>query len=167
MDTLTTTLDNLPKASFEFEFKNDQIYLINSSENYDTIIIQGNFQVIIQSDGSYILDEAENGDFITVIAKNGCATDTLTKELILNSLASYRSSLISIYPNPASSIIYFDCVEKILSWQVIHPNGLSKLNGNPNNTFDTIDISNLNSGYYILRIQTAKGYINKKIVIIH
>jgi hypothetical protein len=67
----------------------------------------------------------------------------------------------SIYPNPTSGLLKINSEETILNIELIDVTG-SKSNLMLNN--NTIDISNLSSGIYMLNIQTKSGIYSHKLV---
>lgn len=72
------------------------------------------------------------------------------------------SQEVVIYPNPTSSIVHINSNLKIESISSVDFLGKTSLvNFNSNNT---IDVSNLPKGVYLLQIETDKGLINKKII---
>lgn len=81
---------------------------------------------------------------------------------------SVEGNLVSnfnIYPNPAKGILYIDSntvevssikIYDLLGKQVFSQNGLEN---------NELNISSLNSGLYLLKIDTLEGAVNKKIIV--
>lgn len=70
---------------------------------------------------------------------------------------------ISIYPNPATTTISINSkIIKVIKVEFL--NSLGQNNKTVNTTFENIQISDLSSGIYTLKIFTEKGIIIKKIV---
>ena len=68
---------------------------------------------------------------------------------------------ISIYPNPTSNAIAVSSTSNVLSLEIYNLLGKRVLIAKNNNK---LDVSNLNSGIYLVKIQTEKGNITKKII---
>ena len=70
---------------------------------------------------------------------------------------------ISIYPNPVKDILYInnqnETIEEIVVYDVL---GKKVMEQNNNNA--QINLSDLQSGFYVVKIKTEKGYICKKVV---
>jgi hypothetical protein len=86
----------------------------------------------------------------------------VTQELGTTAVSNVQNPLIKIYPNPAKDVIFidgfsanavvslYDATGKLLFTQVL--------------TSKQIDISNLRSGIYLLRITEKKGFTLKKLI---
>ena len=72
---------------------------------------------------------------------------------------------IQIYPNPANDKLNIDCaIVRYLSMQVYNTVGQCVLQKELNNKTNTIDISSLTRGIYILKFSSANGTFEKKII---
>lgn len=88
-----------------------------------------------------------------------------THDFDLTALSTNSSSVqsISIYPNPSSSIINLDYKELLVSKiQVV--NSLGQFVKTQLNNFEVIDIAEIPLGVYILKIDTDRGTLEKKII---
>ena len=75
----------------------------------------------------------------------------------------FDSEKISIYPNPTKARININANQILISKiQIINSFGQNVMTMFDN--FEVLDISNLSSGIYILKIDTELGMINKKII---
>lgn len=68
----------------------------------------------------------------------------------------------SVYPNPVSDILKIETDATIAAVEILDLNGKSLLR--QNNSEKSFDISNLETGSYILRVKTDKNIINKLII---
>ncbi len=70
-----------------------------------------------------------------------------------------------IYPNPASNNLNIECEERISNLELY--DALGKMLISKENVLDNtfIDVSNFNSGIYILKIRTDKGSGEYKVII--
>lgn len=101
-------------------------------------------------------DAAEN-NAITV-----SATDVTFQDPTLSLEASTENS-IRIYPNPVSNQLVINTASiDIVSWSLIDVQGKSIKMGTL--AKQTIDISNITAGMYILRLKTANDIFYKRIV---
>lgn len=76
--------------------------------------------------------------------------------------AEVKESRISVYPNPTENVLYIDSTDEVQSVKIYSVSGsvvisLDKLNGN------SIDVSSLASGMYVVRIQTEDGNYTQKV----
>lgn len=77
--------------------------------------------------------------------------------------SDFDSERIAIYPNPTNSDIYLNFKSlNISKIQIV--NSIGQNVKTLNNDFESINIADLSSGIYILKINTEFGMINKKIV---
>jgi hypothetical protein len=110
------------------------------------------------------IDTAGNVKTVSVVDYDGCVSVT---QYIISSLLEDDRTVISIYPNPASTSLFIDLPE---SGNPIETLELISVNGQKLNSFiksdQSIDISILNEGVYILKIRLKDGKeINKQILI--
>jgi hypothetical protein len=71
----------------------------------------------------------------------------------------------NIYPNPAKDIVTVQSSFKVREIEIHNALGQVVLRKEGSQNIETIDVSNLQSGAYIVRIKTQRGFANKKILI--
>jgi hypothetical protein len=71
----------------------------------------------------------------------------------------------NVYPNPSKDIVTIQSSFKVREIEIHNALGQVVLRKQGNQNIETIDVSNLQSGTYIVRIKTQRGFANKKIVI--
>jgi hypothetical protein len=71
----------------------------------------------------------------------------------------------NVYPNPAKDIVTVQSSFKVREIEIHNALGQVVLRKEGNQNIETIDVSNLQSGTYIVRIKTQRGFANKKILI--
>ena len=71
----------------------------------------------------------------------------------------------NVYPNPAKDIVTVQSSFKVKEIEIHNALGQVVLRKQGNQNIETIDVSNLQSGAYIVRIKTQRGFANKKILI--
>jgi hypothetical protein len=71
----------------------------------------------------------------------------------------------NVYPNPAKNIVTVQSSFKVKEIEIHNALGQVVLRKQGNQNIETIDVSNLQSGAYIVRIKTQRGFANKKILI--
>jgi Leucine-rich repeat (LRR) protein len=123
---------------------NHSIVLATNKQN----AISKNWKVQYPIEGADI--PATTGDF-------DC--NSSIKEVMINGISA------KVYPNPVSNDLNIECGEKIESLDIYDALGrrvISKQN-TPKST--TIDVSNLDNGIYILKLRTAKGSGEYKVVV--
>lgn len=164
LDTITSTQNNLPIASFHLAIEGNAVYLINSSENTDSIIIEGADQVIEQTDGSYLLLGVENGDSITLTVLNDCGSDTTSQLVVVSTVDNIIKRELQVYPIPSSALINIISQNHVTKWELYDPNGKQIRSKNESRKDFTVNISNLPNGVYLIKIHTEKGIVIRKII---
>ena len=120
--------------------------------------------------------EDETGNIYKVIFEGfgGSATGDFifTKELVnAVGLSEFKSQILNVYPNPASGIInvIFSSNDNEIGLSIVDLSGRTvasrELNVNAGMAQESIDISHLNSGVYLLTLRTSKGIETQKISI--
>ena len=71
----------------------------------------------------------------------------------------------NVYPNPAKDIVTVQSSFKVREIEIHNTLGQVVLRKEGKQNIETIDVSNLQSGAYIVRIKTQRGFANKKILI--
>jgi hypothetical protein len=71
----------------------------------------------------------------------------------------------NVYPNPAKDIVTVQSSFKVREIEIHNSLGQVVLRKEGSQNIETIDVSNLQSGTYIVRIKTQRGFANKKILI--
>ena len=71
----------------------------------------------------------------------------------------------NVYPNPAKDIVTVQSSFKVKEIEIHNALGQVVLRKQGSQNIETIDVSNLQSGAYIVRIKTQRGFANKKLVI--
>jgi len=69
-----------------------------------------------------------------------------------------------IYPNPAIDNLIVETKENILTLEVFDALGRKAISTNPKQKSITLDVSNLEKGIYILKLQTEKGIGSYKVI---
>ncbi len=72
---------------------------------------------------------------------------------------------ISIYPNPATDVIFVDAIETVIELQMLNNRGQIIINRSVGNKKFSLDVSQLTSGIYLLYFKTNKGMFVKRIVV--
>ena len=71
----------------------------------------------------------------------------------------------NVYPNPAKDIVTVQSSFKVKEIEIHNALGQVVLRKQGSQNIETLDVSNLQSGAYIVRIKTQRGFANKKILI--
>lgn len=129
----------------------------NNVDNFELITIEnaqpGNYQVVVSHKG-VITNASQN--YSLIISGNN----------IVLSNKVFDSSSFLVYPNPAENILNIDTSNQFIKSYAIYDNQGrivkdSRLNSGVN---FTIDISNLQSGIYLLKINSSDKSITKKFI---
>ena len=68
---------------------------------------------------------------------------------------------LEVYPNPANDLLFISCTEEIQSYHIFDITGKLVKSNSENNNLKTVDLRNIESGYYLLKLQTRS---NKNLV---
>ena len=74
-------------------------------------------------------------------------------------------SYTSLYPNPANESVNVVCSYKIKGYTLVDATGREVLSGKCNANSMALDLSSLQKGVYFIRLQTAKGSVEKKLLV--
>lgn len=99
---------------------------------------------------------------------NGCVSDTAILQVNIgtNSFRDYNHSDIKIYPNPAIQFINIEGLQNSWMAQIYNTNGQLVLSKKITDTIEEINISELSSGMYIIKLTSenkewVKQFIKK------
>lgn len=119
-----------------------------------------------ENDDSYLKSAGCNITVPTTTTAIGFSDNQYVMNVIGNTLSVDEATLgnsISLYPNPTNNIINLNVANSVSINKLELYNILGKQVLNLNNA-KTLDLTNLESGVYMLRIVTNKGSITKKVV---
>jgi len=120
----------------------------------------GYFGFLNAQEGWYQIVPEGNG--LVLLMYNAFFGSAIFKNFSLKATAFEKES-IAVYPNPSTGIFNVDYNEiRVSKIQVV--NSLGQLVKTQIDTFDVIDIADVPLGVYILKIDTDRGIIKKKIV---
>ncbi len=71
----------------------------------------------------------------------------------------------SVYPNPANDVVTVVSLNKVEKLEIYNTMGQVVYAESTNNLISKIDINGLSAGNYIIKMQTEKGLVSKKLVI--
>ena len=86
-----------------------------------------------------------------------------TTDMCLYDATVDRYSFVS--PNPANDVVTVQSSFKIREIEIHNTLGQVVLRKEGSQNIETIDVSNLQSGVYVVRIKTQRGFANKKLII--
>jgi hypothetical protein len=117
-----------------------------------------------------VIEYALPGDYdVKLIVNNAFGTDTLLKtEYIHVDLAigieCNKAPDFTLYPNPANDKLFISCKEKLQSVEIMNIAGVVVKIQKCNASKAEINISDLPSGMYFIRLQTKNKLITNKII---
>ena len=166
-EDITLTFTNIPSTAKEmlkkaklvdnqYQWYKDGIALTINA-NSDTYIIT-NAQV---DDSGVYHCEITNTDVPNMIIK----TQPITLNIGSLSVGKNEVNKVKIYPNPANNILSIKSGNtEVKNAQLFDINGKQVLDFKLLSELTIVDISNLNSGMYLLKIKTPKTVITKRII---
>jgi hypothetical protein len=109
--------------------------------------------------------------WVVVTAENGCTTSDTIQIIVLQgeSVGQIRNGeMVSIYPNPTKATVTFefDLQESLIKLDVLDVNGrvVLSMNENQYKGMRNIDLNALQSGLYIINLQTKSRSINYRLI---
>ena len=128
------------------------------------IEIHNNFEneyfSFIQLAAGYSISSVDNGMELNI--NTPVFGGAVFKNFPLNT-TKFELPQIDIYPNPTSSLIYLKSQNSpIIKIEIF--NSLGQSIKTIENKFDTIDITDLSNGFYIMKIESEFGTVNKRII---
>ena len=127
-----------------------------STDMYFNEDTQTGIIVLANSDNSHIQIWNELIDYAATLNTESSPAITCNIELPLNVEASNQINL-TIFPNPASSYLYFETTDNFDNYTIISAEG--KLQASGKLFSNKIDVNDLSSGLYYLQISNLKGNI--------
>ncbi len=124
-----------------------------------SVAIDGNFALV----GAYREDNGFASDNSDTFADAGSAYIYESSGSLSISDKKMHSDLI-LYPNPTSGNINFKSKHQINTLEIYSINGF-KIKSIQNLKEDSIDLASLAPGIYLLKFNTNKGFVNKRLII--
>lgn len=180
MNTFCDTINTCDQASAEFTY-NQNIHFIdflpdfqNISSSYYWTFGDGFYSSLINPEHYY---ENEGNYEVCLEIHDECGYFVTCKNILIlltNNQSKDLTSKISLFPNPVSSELNLSVLDpslnvkeiKIFNSKGIEVVSNDKLIYSSHNNSYIYDVSNVNSGMYIICIQTTEGIINRKFVVI-
>ena len=120
--------------------------------------------VIVEGGTGNTMPIGQSGAYTVVLSDEyGCSysSEAYNAYLSVNELAS--SSVIT-FPNPTTGKLNISAQSTIQTIDVLDATGRVVIASTASNSNAVVDLSDLPNGYYIVKIQTVDGFINKNIV---
>lgn len=177
--TLQITISSTPLPVANFTYQQIDNYHVNftststNASTYEWSFSTGATSNIENPTGiNYIVEGTYSA---TLIVTNNCGTDTITLPVIVDKLSGVNEdnalSIFSLYPNPGSdaATIKLEATKPIkgrlniltIEGRLVYTENIA-FNGTYNNT---IDLSNLSAGVYIVNLLGTNINLNKKLII--
>ena len=99
--------------------------------------------------------------YFPIFAEPGTEDEGGNSAVVNVNLDSYTS----LYPNPASKSVNVVCSYKIKDYTLVDATGRELVSGKCNANSMALDVSSLQKGVYFIRLQTAKGSVEKKLLV--
>ncbi|MES2760804.1 MAG: T9SS type A sorting domain-containing protein [Bacteroidota bacterium] len=106
-----------------------------------------------------------NGSYAVIISNSSCSLTTSCYEMTTVGLQTQQEREISVYPNPANDVLYFNnSKHQDLHIQLFDQQGKVIDSKITNELLSSFDISGLSAGIYFLKIYTNEQVITQKII---
>lgn len=145
-----------------------------------TLSVDEGFLSYYWSNGTNMHEAVYSGDYlgagthqawVMVTAENGCTTSDTVQIIVLQgeSVGQIQNGeMVSIYPNPTKGTVTFefDLQESLIKLDVLDVNGrvVLSMNENQYKGMRNIDLNALQSGLYIINLQTKSRSINYRLI---
>ena len=164
MASVNAIIDENPIASFSFDTNMNHVDFTNTSQNgttYNWNFGDGNSSTELNP--SYTYDDA-GIYYVDLQVTNECGSETYTDTVVivvLDNISDVYSDQISIFPNPAKSVIKIESLSlRIKSVYLFDFSGkLISTNSNVSDNITKLDISYLNEGIYFVKIISDDGLV--------
>ena len=113
---------------------------------------------------SYITP-GDNGDYtVNIIDNNGCDFTTAPYNYIKGNLANITSSVVTIFPNPATDKVFVSLKNTNSTLTLMAVNGQTVYRKKAFTGVTELDMKGLESGLYLLQVVDANGLHTYKII---
>jgi len=165
MTAVNAIVNPMPSSSFTFNQNYNNINFVNSSQNATSYLWDFD-----DSNTSTDINPAHTyttvGDFIvTLTATNSCGNNitTDTVNITVVNIDEITNNTVNVYPNPANNYIRITSENSFNSISINSIDGKEIAHYNSNSGI--IDVSNIEKGVYILKINAEHKNIIKRIII--
>jgi len=111
----------------------------------------------LDTNNKYYLKEGQSTNGIITVAND---VNIIPRSLSTSVLEEYQSDDIQIYPNPVKETLTLESKIELINIEIINSEGKLIKSISENSRF--LDVSQLNSGHYVLKATTNKGYVIKQ-----
>ena len=146
----------------------------NGCTQVDTLLLtihepQSSEFTVATEDSCYVwngTEYCENGDFIQTLTDQFGCDSTVTLHLTLRvGVTQYDEQYdLTIYPNPTSGILYIESGTNIGRLHLYNAFGQKIKSRLVNGANGSLDLSDLATGTYFIRVETDKGVVVKKVI---
>lgn len=165
------TIHTLPVISITGNPANGQVYVGNTAtltaSGANTYVWSPSNVVANPNTASVVVTPTQSV-VMTVVGtdNNGCqSTQTFDIKLVVLGIDEMENNPFEIYPNPAKNFVSIKAANKEQISQVTFAELQGKTIKTVNTAFDQIDIQDLNTGAYLLKIETANHTYSQKVII--
>jgi len=154
--TVTSSIINTAGSVFNYQWvKNSLPVGLNSPEYVDSTLVNGDVVNCIVTDEYYcIAGGSQTSNLITILISSVGVFEN-----------DFSDHNIVLYPNPTSKFLNLNSKSVILFTEIIDINGATILSSSQNNSQVILNIEDLKSGTYVLKITTENGLTTQKILI--
>lgn len=168
MNSIQATINYQAVADFIAEQNGNTIQLTNTSNNAEQIswlFPDGTTSTLLQT--TYSL-QPEDDPSIQLIASNRCSSDTITQSFISTSNQYLTTPEFLVYPNPVTNTLTIQLTKAGEAIELLTTAGRSILRQPATASLEqTVDVSHLPSGVYLMRVKFSDGVLNKVVRIAH
>jgi hypothetical protein len=131
----------------------------------------GSFEFVDFTEASnYIHENLNTGShqyYVTAVYNGGESdpSDEIEVLLLISGIDENSVGSTRIFPNPASDFVYIYAEAEVQAIRIFNQSGQLVKTTKPSAFNQKVDISDINTGLYILQIETINGLISKKLMI--
>lgn len=103
--------------------------------------------------------------YVTAVYNDGESGPSNTVSFLITDIEEQSADQLLIYPNPVSDVIYLNSEELIKSVSVYNYDGRLMLSHEVGKKQSEVQVSDLHSGIYLIRVETENNTITQRIII--
>jgi hypothetical protein len=171
-DAYLTTINTEPYAEFIPEFNKDTTdYLVELPAGTASVKVtatKSDDKATVTGGGDIDVGSGSATVTLTVTAEDGTIKEYRIIFHVLTGIPLVRNSSIQVYPNPVSGMLFIENEGELANVNIYNSQGqIVKVLTNIYSSELSVDVNELNSGIYLLKIETVNGLVINNTFIIN
>ncbi|MEX1001549.1 MAG: T9SS type A sorting domain-containing protein [Crocinitomicaceae bacterium] len=160
----------IDSVSIDFSYINNDTWVTftNNSSNADSVYWDLGDSTFTSDWDPFHMYDSVGTYSVTLYAYNECFMDSATMDVTVDNLSVGENNLnFEVYPNPANDLVVIKGLKNSGQIEIINILGETVRRFSANSTSEQIQVSDLSSGTYFVRVTTDHNQLTKKLVIKH